>query len=167
MLHGNITKGGLPQNILGWSDMENVYPLPKSENWKYSYEYKVEGDSGGKTALARMIANEVLYGETFCLVLNEIDIWPSSRNVHLFDCLVSYLGRKGATSEGDYFFFPATERHDFEALLCLCLYFVWSFTVFTDRSGQLITVTNDEFLMALSDSESEFSRLTSLFEQWK
>ena len=127
---------------------EHGFPADVAGRWPgplAPVTYTIPADSGVKTALARVLVNELFAGAHTVLIVDEYGIWPSAENRALF---LTY--RNAVAGPGEVYALPAQlsspdETESLEGLLALTLYFIWGVLLASD-TGLIVRTSHDEWM---------------------
>lgn len=134
-------------------------PEDSLPSWAYAQEaeYRIPGDAGRKTALARLLASPAHeQGAGGMLWITACGIWPSSENQELFYALRRALGEQRPLSEVPCHLFDHADAIHLECLLDLVLYFSWDAILYVPSAAMIFRLSHDEMLELYSNSVSEF-----------
>ncbi len=119
-------------------------------------------DSGAKTAMAWGIVSLIGPGQSCALLVHDTDIWPSSANPFLFAAARRGLGCDADIDDWPGHLLDPGEGDALEALLCLCLYFVWG-AYLADESGDwLVAISHDEYVACWARDEATLARVRAI-----
>lgn len=107
--------------------------------------YRVPGDAGRKTALARALAGVLAPDSEGLLWITEWGVFPSSENMPLFLGYRHSLGEERSVYAAPGHVFEEADLQVVECLLALILYFSWDASVF-DAGSLWLQVSHDEVL---------------------
>ena len=134
--------------------------------------YLLPKDSGAKTALARIIMNEIFAEKPVVMMLGETGVWPSCENGFVF---IKY---REAITPGQYIgdhafthyplhFAEAHEATSMEGLIDLCLYFIWDATIFDGAGEAVVEISHDEWIEIGSTSVDKYNHAVALFKTFE
>lgn len=133
--------------------------------------YYLPKDSGAKTALARLLINEVLAEKSIVLILEEIGVWTSSENNFLFTKYREAVSRDQNASHQPFDDYPFhyAEPHEaiaMEGLIALSLYFIWGVAVFDGKGEILIKISHDEWVEIGSTNATKYCAVVNLLDSF-
>jgi hypothetical protein len=108
--------------------------------------FAIPVDSGGKTSIARHLADLLLQDSEFFIYIKGWMIWPSSENFDLFDGYRRSIGEHRPLWEAQVHLLAPGEQPAFVSILGMALYFVWDVEVFDARGTTLLTFSHDEWM---------------------
>lgn len=133
--------------------------------------YLLPKDSGAKTALARLLTNEVFAEKPVVLILEEIGVWTSSENEFLFTKYREAVSSNQNISHQPFDDYPfhyaeAHEAASMEGLIALCLYFIWGVAIFDGDGETFIKISHDEWIEVGSTNVARCNDVIKLFDSF-
>jgi len=156
-----------------WLDSSSITTYRRNELFHAGPKaaYLLSKDSGAKTFLARLLVNEVFAEKSIVMVLEEIDVWPSSSNEFLFakyrEAVTSIpnLSDK-AILDYPFHFSEDSEAASMEGLIALCLYMIWEITLFDKAGETVVKISHDEWMEFGSTDINQYHEIVKLFNRF-
>jgi len=158
----NEARGWLSANAL-----PNPSASPVESGFMHQSGFKIPGDAGRKTALARLVCQQIGADDREGLywVLG-YGIWPSSENPSLFEAVRESLGESRPLAEAPCHVFHAIDRQVLQWLIALSLYFSWDATLFAPNRKLIVKLSHDEVLQVFERGVAGSSGLPAAFEEF-
>jgi hypothetical protein len=135
------------------------------ERFAFESAYRLPGDAGKKTAIARMLISVIDDDEPeCCLWVTGYGIWPSSENQNLYYTLRKSFGDSRRLREASGHLFGNSEKDQLECFLDLVLYFSWDAAMYLPKSSTIVSMSHDESIEVHCSSASEFVDITKKVE---
>ncbi len=128
-----------------WEVMKTLNP--------FSVAYRLPGDTGKKTALARLLLASIDLRVPGLFWITSWSVFPSSENMSLFEGYRRSLGESRPLYDAAGHVFAESEAQELECLMDLALYFYWDANIFCSDSTW-IEFSHDEVLVVHAKEES-------------
>jgi len=108
--------------------------------------FRIPGDSGRKTALARRLLEPFAKQGEALLWIREYGTWPSSEDPRLFAGFRMSLGERKTLADAPGHLFTDTDMAAVASMLGMVLYFSWGAIAASPGGGVLVEISHDEML---------------------
>lgn len=125
--------------------------------------FAIPGDSGSKTALARVLAMSLRESQAEGILwISPFGTWPSAQNPELFAAYRRSFGEYRSLKDAPYHLFGPGDYVELECLIDLVLYFVWDAVLVDYRNGVAFQFSHDDWLAVDFERDSKAKLSDSL-----
>lgn len=140
---------------------------PVHKGFIHEVDFRVPGDAGRKTALARAIAGAFADKGQLMFWISDWSAWPNSTNLRLFKVLRKSYGDERDLIEAECQVFEEGETDDLELFLDLALYFSWDALLGGPSSNVLLKFSNDEIIEVHGKDLVDFTEVKFILTEYK
>jgi hypothetical protein len=137
---------GVGEMVSGPDERGFAWFVSAPSSLRASASYRVAGDSGRKTSIARAIGSLVEGSPETLVWIDEPGVWPSAQDENLFLRFRQALGEERQFHERRGHVFSSLETADLVSLAALVLYFCWGAVIAPSSGDFIVRFSHDEFL---------------------
>lgn len=117
--------------------------------------FEIPSDTGRRTAMARLLADEVCsMKRPGLLLVTGWGVWPSGENWALFSMVRRGMGEGRTVADAPGHVFESEDRSELECMLDIILYFLWDAVLVIGNGSIICHFSHDEFILLRGEGGS-------------